>query len=156
MNHAILRNAAMLRTPPHQLLRSLRRQAPAASASASASTFRPAAVVIVPSFPVRHFSITYSGGQASEGQGGFYGSGGSRKNTNVIEHHPEALGDMEDIQTLMKVMEGVEKLEEKLAESMAAHGSSINEESIELKVGSCMYSCMRGFVGVASIVGLLA
>ena len=37
-------------------------------------------------------SITYSGGQASEGQGGFYGSGGSRLKTTTPEHHPEALG----------------------------------------------------------------
>ena len=87
----------------------------------------------LPSVGARHLSITYSGGQASEGQGGFYGSGGSRKNTAEILHHPEAVGDMEDIQTPMNIMETVEKLEEQLAESMASHGSSVNEESIELK-----------------------
>ena len=92
------------------------------------------------SLSLRGFSITYSGGQASEGQGGFYGSGGSRKNTAQIKHHPEAVGDLEDIRTLVAIMEHVEKLEEKLAESMASHGSSVNEESIELKVRSHWHS----------------
>ena len=31
----------------------------------------------------------YSGGQASEGQGGFYGSGGARVSTSETEHKPE-------------------------------------------------------------------
>ena len=95
------------------------------------------------SLSLRSFSITYSGGQASEGQGGFYGSGGSRKNTAQIKHHPEAVGDLEDIRTLVAIMENVEKLEEKLAESMASHGSSVNEESIELKVRSHWHSLGR-------------
>jgi hypothetical protein len=43
-------------------------------------------------------SITYSGGHASQGQGGFYGSGGSRaKNNPLPAHHPEALARVADI-----------------------------------------------------------
>jgi hypothetical protein len=43
-------------------------------------------------------SITYSGGHASQGQGGFYGSGGSRaKNNQLPTHHPEALARVADI-----------------------------------------------------------
>lgn len=35
-------------------------------------------------------SVTYSGGQASQGQGGFYGSGGARtKGASAPTHHPE-------------------------------------------------------------------
>uniref|UniRef100_A0A7S1XQB6 Uncharacterized protein n=1 Tax=Phaeomonas parva TaxID=124430 RepID=A0A7S1XQB6_9STRA len=53
-------------------------------------------------------STTYSGGQASEGQGGFYGSGGSRKNDTVVAHRPEALADPTAMERLMEVMAKVE------------------------------------------------
>ena len=35
------------------------------------------------------YNCQYSGGQASEGQGGFYGSGGARVSTCETEHKPE-------------------------------------------------------------------
>jgi len=38
---------------------------------------------VVHAVPVRSFSITYSGGHASSGQGGFYGSGGARAKGQV-------------------------------------------------------------------------
>jgi len=40
-------------------------------------------VSVVHAVPVRSFSITYSGGHASSGQGGFYGSGGARAKGQV-------------------------------------------------------------------------
>jgi len=78
-------------------------------------------------------SITYSGGQATDGQGGFYGSGGSRVNKKAVEHHPEALVDIKDIEALSQAMADISELEEQLQQCQAAHGSSINEQSIELK-----------------------
>mmetsp|Transcript_34400 Transcript_34400/g.57805 ORF Transcript_34400/g.57805 Transcript_34400/m.57805 type:complete len:137 (+) Transcript_34400:196-606(+) len=83
----------------------------------------------------RSFSVTYSGGQASVGQGGFYGSGGSRAtNKGAVEHHPEALVEnLEDLKVLKALMSDIEVLEDQLATSIGNHGSSINEQSIELK-----------------------
>lgn len=77
-------------------------------------------------------SITYSGGQASQGQGGFYGSGGSRV-AGAPSHHSEALAAREDIIEIEKIMTEVAELEEKLDEVIGTAGSSINENAIELK-----------------------
>lgn len=75
-------------------------------------------------------SVTYSGGQASQGQGGFYGSGGSRaaKQSQPI-HHPEALARVADIKELSKIMENVESMENELRNL----GSVVNSRSIELR-----------------------
>ena len=74
-------------------------------------------------------SITYSGGQASEGQGGFYGSGGSRVLTNKPAHHPEALAQQADVATLSKIMAEVEQLENDLM----TLGNAVSSRSIEIK-----------------------
>ena len=53
-------------------------------------------------------SITYSGGQASSGQGGFYGSGGSRaSHPTGVPHHPELIGSQRDIQALTTIVNDV-------------------------------------------------
>jgi hypothetical protein len=74
-------------------------------------------------------NITYSGGQASEGQGGFYGSGGSRVINNAPKHHPEALAQQADINALAKIMSEVDKLEADLL----TYGKEVNSKTIELK-----------------------
>jgi hypothetical protein len=74
-------------------------------------------------------SITYSGGQASSGQGGFYGSGGSRVVSAAPEHHPEALARQADITELASIMNQIENMEIELA----TLGSAVTTRSIELK-----------------------
>mmetsp|Transcript_29656 Transcript_29656/g.67750 ORF Transcript_29656/g.67750 Transcript_29656/m.67750 type:complete len:96 (-) Transcript_29656:495-782(-) len=56
-------------------------------------------------------SITYSGGQASEGQGGYYGSGGARKSILETEHRPEMLALSSDVENLVALMDEIQKLE---------------------------------------------
>ena len=51
-----------------------------------------------------------------------------------VEHHPEALGSLEDIEALTKVMNDIDGLEEKLSTALSTYGSSVNEECIEIKV----------------------
>jgi hypothetical protein len=74
-------------------------------------------------------SITYSGGQASEGQGGFYGSGGSRLVKSKPAHHPEALARQVDVSKLSSIWAEVETLETELQ----SLGSSPSSRSIEIK-----------------------
>mmetsp|Transcript_5919 Transcript_5919/g.8369 ORF Transcript_5919/g.8369 Transcript_5919/m.8369 type:complete len:171 (-) Transcript_5919:368-880(-) len=82
-------------------------------------------------------NITYSGGQASEGQGGFYGSGGARAtNANAdgttvtttirTEHRPELLAFAGDVQKIVETMDEVNILENLLeGESTEVSGKSI-------------------------------
>lgn len=61
-------------------------------------------------------SVTYSGGQANQGQGGFYGSGGSRVIlSGGVAHHPEAIANQRDITELAKIVSDVETLEIELS-----------------------------------------
>lgn len=76
-------------------------------------------------------SITYSGGQASQGQGGFYGSGGSRVVSATPQHHPEALARQADITELASIMNQIENMEVELA----SVGTAVTTRSIELKSG---------------------
>eukprot|EP00631_Chrysoreinhardia_giraudii_P005828 CAMPEP_0197414422 /NCGR_PEP_ID=MMETSP1170-20131217/1133_1 /TAXON_ID=54406 /ORGANISM="Sarcinochrysis sp, Strain CCMP770" /LENGTH=198 /DNA_ID=CAMNT_0042941135 /DNA_START=74 /DNA_END=670 /DNA_ORIENTATION=+ len=70
--------------------------------------------------------ITYSGGQASEGQGGFYGSGGARsKRRDTCKAHPNAVARREDVASLEAVMEQVTKHEDALAQ---AHDPKVEAE----------------------------
>ena len=77
-------------------------------------------------------SVTYSGGHASTGQGGFYGSGGSRAagKENAPHHHPELIGNQRDIQELSKIVTDVEGLENELR----SLGARVSSKSIEIKV----------------------
>lgn len=75
-------------------------------------------------------SVTYSGGQASQGQGGFYGSGGSRIVAGAsVAHHPEALANQRDIQDLAKIVGDVEILENELR----TLGTTVSSRTIEIK-----------------------
>lgn len=74
-------------------------------------------------------SITYSGGHASQGQGGFYGSGGSRIATSSPTHHPEATARMADIMELKQLMESISILEGELF----SLGPVVSSRTIEIK-----------------------
>lgn len=74
-------------------------------------------------------SVTYSGGHASQGQGGFYGSGGSRATGASVPHHPEAIANQRDIQDLAKIVGDVEILETELR----SLGNTVNSRTIEIK-----------------------
>mmetsp|Transcript_32732 Transcript_32732/g.54073 ORF Transcript_32732/g.54073 Transcript_32732/m.54073 type:complete len:154 (-) Transcript_32732:163-624(-) len=61
-------------------------------------------------------NITYSGGQATEGQGGYYGSGGARvldnpTNTESVTHDLLALSaDVDKVTSVMQDLHGLETL----------------------------------------------
>lgn len=74
-------------------------------------------------------SITYSGGQASEGQGGFYGSGGSRVSSKKPERFLDATARQADILSLAALQKTVEDLEAELF----SLGSAVSTRSIEIK-----------------------
>lgn len=74
-------------------------------------------------------SVTYSGGHAISGQGGFYGSGGSRQVKSKPTHHPEALAGVADIKELSQIMANVDMLENELS----SLGNAVNARSIEIK-----------------------
>jgi len=74
-------------------------------------------------------SVTYSGGQATTGQGGFYGSGGSRVRDVKPAHHPEAIARQADIMELIQIMDSVELLENELR----SLSGPVSSRSIEIK-----------------------
>ena len=73
-------------------------------------------------------SITYSGGQASEGQGGFYGSGGARVAKGPVSWDTKAVASSEAISTLTGLMEEAFKLEETIRS-----GDDLDDAVIEAK-----------------------
>ena len=76
-------------------------------------------------------SITYSGGQASEGQGGFYGSGGARVSKIETEHKPEMLALAADVENLTLVMQEVYNLQDMLEEEKEEN-SGVTGKSLEI------------------------
>jgi hypothetical protein len=74
-------------------------------------------------------SVTYSGGQASTGQGGFYGSGGARASSGAVPHHPEAVARQADIAELSKIMSDVDAMENELR----TLGGTVTTRTIEIK-----------------------
>ena len=74
--------------------------------------------------------VTYSGGHASVGQGGFYGSGGARVMKGSTQHHPEAIARQTDISEIVSIMKEIESMEHELATLGA---KVVNSKSIELK-----------------------
>mmetsp|Transcript_31716 Transcript_31716/g.75696 ORF Transcript_31716/g.75696 Transcript_31716/m.75696 type:complete len:163 (+) Transcript_31716:34-522(+) len=78
-------------------------------------------------------SITYSGGQASEGQGGYYGSGGARKSILETEHRPEMLALSSDVENLVALMDEIQKLEATLQDEIEKSGNSVGGKSLEIK-----------------------
>ncbi|GMI35373.1 hypothetical protein TeGR_g4732 [Tetraparma gracilis] len=75
-------------------------------------------------------NITYSGGHASTGQGGYYGSGGSRSlgRDKSSPHRPEAVAHAQDV----AVLEGISGEVEVLEASLLAHGDAVSNATIEL------------------------
>ena len=67
--------------------------------------------------------------KASQGQGGFYGSGGSRIASSAPTHHPEAIARQADIMELAQIMNSLEDLEVELR----SLGQVVNTRTIELK-----------------------
>ena len=57
-------------------------------------------------------SITYSGGQASVGQGGFYGSGGARCTKRKTEWNASAVASAEKVASLAEIMDQAYALRE--------------------------------------------
>mmetsp|Transcript_15943 Transcript_15943/g.26557 ORF Transcript_15943/g.26557 Transcript_15943/m.26557 type:complete len:162 (-) Transcript_15943:190-675(-) len=80
-------------------------------------------------------NITYSGGQATEGQGGYYGSGGARKIDNAGEHtqQMQMLALAADVQKITAVMGEVETLESLLESETKASNGEVTGKSIEIK-----------------------
>jgi len=88
--------------------------------------------------PTPHTFIQYSGGQASEGQGGFYGSGGARHpdggkadayDSDAEESRSKMLALAADVNKIRQVMDEYTVFESLLA----AEDSDISNKSIELK-----------------------
>mmetsp|Transcript_17747 Transcript_17747/g.24657 ORF Transcript_17747/g.24657 Transcript_17747/m.24657 type:complete len:165 (+) Transcript_17747:100-594(+) len=83
-------------------------------------------------------NITYSGGQASEGQGGFYGSGGARATkvgdgTERTEHRPELLALAGDVQKIVEIMNEVEILENLLLNDDPKNDAVVSNKTIEIR-----------------------
>jgi len=81
-------------------------------------------------------SITYSGGQATEGQGGFYGSGGARATGDEKtreEGRPEMLALAADVQKVRQVMKEVETLENLYENEMSDSKGQVTGRSIEIR-----------------------
>ena len=77
-------------------------------------------------------TCTYSLGQASEGQGGFYGSGGARVSKLETEHRPEMLALAADVENLTLVMEEIYKLDEELEKEKEQHEGQLTGKSLEI------------------------
>ena len=71
-------------------------------------------------------------GQASEGQGGFYGSGGARVSKIETEHRPEMLALAADVENLTLVMEEIYKLDEELEKEKEQHEGQLTGKSLEI------------------------
>jgi len=77
--------------------------------------------------------LQYSGGQATEGQGGFYGSGGARviSSSDVdCEGRQKVLAYAADVEKISAVMDELYALESKLRE---IGDDSVSSKSLELK-----------------------
>ena len=91
------------------------------AARRAARTTQPRARAYAPSIP-------YSGGQASEGQGGFYGSGGARVAKGPVSWDHKAVASSEAIRSLTGLMEEASKLEERIRS-----GDELDDAVIEAK-----------------------
>eukprot|EP00968_Pinguiococcus_pyrenoidosus_P021920 scaffold2963_cov250-Pinguiococcus_pyrenoidosus.AAC.1 len=67
--------------------------------------------------------------QATEGQGGYYGSGGSRVIQTSVQHRPEALADLSAMERLEEIMNEVEELET----AAVAEEGSLNDVLLQNK-----------------------
>lgn len=79
--------------------------------------------------------LQYSGGQATEGQGGFYGSGGARaiKSSDVeTEGRQALLAYAADVEMISAVVDEVVKLETELQglDAVSSKSVSLNDDDI--------------------------
>ncbi|GMI46261.1 hypothetical protein TrCOL_g310 [Triparma columacea] len=79
--------------------------------------------------PRTYSNITYSGGHASEGQGGFYGSGGARILQGSTSQRAGAVAHAGDVMELERVVGEVEKTEGLILQE----GKGVSNKVIELK-----------------------
>jgi hypothetical protein len=88
-----------------------------------------------PSFRAFSDSITYSGGQATEGQGGFYSAGGARAQVpeSGTEARPEMLALAADVQRITSVMEELDTLQHLLDRETSENEGQVSGKSIELR-----------------------
>jgi hypothetical protein len=112
----------------------------AARFAASAATRVARASLTVPAGATasgRRTAITYSGGQATEGQGGYYGSGGARAGSSAsVKHETEMLALAEDVRRITSAMSEVVSLERLLEEARAAGGDGagvVTGRTIEIR-----------------------
>ena len=77
----------------------------------------------------------YSGGQATEGQGGFYGSGGARAQVGSTgegdDSRRQLLALAADVELIARVMEEIDVLEETLRETQSA--GNVTSQTMEIK-----------------------
>jgi hypothetical protein len=96
-------------------------------------------------------NITYSGGQPSKGQGGFYGSGGSRKidaTVSTESQRSKLLALASDVEYISNVMDKVLELESLLQDEQKQN-KEVSNRSIELK------SKMKQLVGTPEFLQCL-
>jgi len=83
--------------------------------------------------------LQYSGGQATEGQGGYYGSGGARAAENRGTHlsseeeRSKMLAMATDVQKIERIMEELESLEHILEREETENPGQVSGKSIEIK-----------------------
>lgn len=85
-------------------------------------------------------NITYSGGHASSGQGGYYGSGGARAKAEqdstrdiTQEQRSKVLAISSDVQAVQQFLEELEQLEDLLREEEQESGGKVTGRSEELR-----------------------
>jgi hypothetical protein len=95
---------------------------------------RPVSTRISINFNVKSVLYLDGIGQASEGQGGYYGSGGARASINVdTEHRPEMVALAADVENLTLVMEEIEKLDAMLEEEKELNaGKGVTGKALEI------------------------
>jgi len=89
-------------------------------------------VLLLSSATANTAASLFRSGQASEGQGGFYGSGGARASKLETEHRPEMVALAADVENLALVMEEISKLDAMLEEEKEKSGSSVTSKSLEI------------------------
>ena len=111
------------------------RTADATAASSSSSPFS-----IIKVQPFSSDSITYSGGHASSGQGGYYGSGGARAKADAKanqditeEQRNKMLAISTDVIKIQLVMEEIATMEDLLREDQKTNENEVTDRSVEIR-----------------------
>jgi len=85
-------------------------------------------------------SITYSGGHAAHGQGGYYGSGGARAKAEeeaekdiTQEQRNKMLAITTDVTTIQTVLEQISLMEDHMREEMLESKGEVTGKSLEIR-----------------------